>query len=176
MLGNDCFLIQVWMECNPEEPEITAGGGVSEGASCSARKKSLLEARAAQRRRSGSQGPIAEESSHRASPLDSAHGLLEIFLSLRWSNRPISRLAFRSTNRLLRGPSGSRKCGREWGLFAHAPAGSISSMIFFRAMRPRLWKKPSLVSWSARARNSRTHPAPPPVAASGPGASPFGFA
>src|SRR5438445_4486808 len=111
MLRNVYFLIQLSMECNPEEAEITAGGEPFEGVSCSVKKKSLLEAPAAQRRRSGSQGPIAEESSHRACPLDSAHGLLEIFLSLRCSNRPISRLAFPSTNRLLLGPSGSRKCG-----------------------------------------------------------------
>src|SRR5713226_1839562 len=111
MLRNVCFLIQLSMECNPEESEIIAGGEPFEGVSCSVKKKSLPEARAPQPRRLESQGPIAEGSSHRAFPLDSARGLLEIFLSLRWSNRPISRLAFPSTNRLLLGPSGSRKCG-----------------------------------------------------------------
>jgi hypothetical protein len=176
MLRNVCFLIQVWMECNPEESEVTAGGGPSEGVPGSAKKKSSLEAQAAQRRRSGSRGPIAEESSHRACPLDSVHGLPETFWSPRWSNRPISRLAFPRTNRLLRGLSGSRKCGREWEFFAPAPAGLISSMISARAMRPQPWKKSSLVLWFARATNSRTHPAQPPEAASGPGVSPFGFA
>jgi hypothetical protein len=94
MLRNVCFLIQLSMEGNPEEPEITAGGELFEGAPGSAKKKSLPEAWAAQRRRSESQGPIAEGFSHRAFPSDSAHALPEIFSSLRWSNRPISRLVF----------------------------------------------------------------------------------
>src|SRR6266436_3240395 len=143
MLRNVYFLIQLSMECNPEESEIIAGGEPFEGVSCSVKKKSLPEARAAQPRRLESQGPIAEGSSHRAFPLDSARGLPEIFSSLRWLKRPTFRLALLRTNRLLRGHSGSRKCGREWGLFARAPAGLISSMIFFRATRPQLWKKSS---------------------------------
>src|SRR5260370_10658094 len=142
MLGNVRFLIQLSMECNPEESEII-GGEPFEGVSCSVKKKSLPEARAAQPRRLESQGPIAEGSSHRAFPLDSARGLPEIFSSLRWLKRPTSRLALLRTNRLLRGHSGSRKCGRDGGLFTRTPAGLISSMIFFRATRPQLWKKSS---------------------------------
>jgi hypothetical protein len=40
MLRNVCFLIQLSMECNPEESEITAGGAPSEGVPGSAKKKS----------------------------------------------------------------------------------------------------------------------------------------
>jgi hypothetical protein len=39
MLRNVCFLIRLSMEGNPEESEITAGGGPSEEPSGSAKKK-----------------------------------------------------------------------------------------------------------------------------------------
>src|SRR6266853_5300047 len=81
--------------CNREEMPVTAVGGPQEVALVSARKKNLPEARAPRHRRSGNQGPIAEESWRQASPKHSAHALPGIFWSLRSSKRPISRWVFR---------------------------------------------------------------------------------
>src|SRR5216683_760321 len=91
MLCKVFLLIQFSRECNREELRTTAGGGPSEGESCSAEKKRSLEARVPQHPRCESPGPIAGEFSHRASPSDSAHALPGIFSSLQLSDRPISR-------------------------------------------------------------------------------------
>src|SRR5216683_1229717 len=165
------------MECNREEPRTTAGGGPSEWASFSAEKKNSPEAWAAQHPRSESRGPIAEGFSHRASPWDSIHELPGIFSSLPWSKRPISHSVFRRTNRLSRALAGSRKYGREWGLFAPAPAGLIFSTTSTGAKSWPAWNgRISFVTRPVPAPKPHTHRAPLPRAASEPGRSHFAFA
>src|SRR6266436_9604166 len=165
------------MECNREELLLTVGGGPSEKVPHSVVKTRSRDAWEAQHPRFESQGPTAEGFSHQACRSDSAHGLLGISWSLQSSLRPTSRWASPRTNRPLRAPAGSRKCGREWELFAPAPAGSISSKFFSRAKRPSLWKKqPSWASRPLPPPHSQIHLVPPPGAASGPGWSLFGLA
>ena len=177
MLCSVCLLIQFLMECNREELQFTAGGGPPEEAPFSAKKKSSPEARAERHPQSESQGPIVAESWHRASLSDSAHEFPGIFSSLPSSKRPISRSVFPRTNRLLQALAGSRKSCREWGLFAPAPAGWISSIFFSRAPHPPPRRNWFSLAWCfVLALNSQTTPAPPQSAASGPGRSLFGVA
>jgi len=161
------------MECNREELRITAGG-LFEDALTSAKPTNLPEARVARFPPSRNQVPIAEESSHPASPWDSDRGLPGIFWSpLLWI-RPISRSVFQGTIRLSRALAESRKCAQEWGLFARAPGGLISSKISTGALSCPAWKPwISLVLWTSFALKLRKHPAPPLPEASGPGDSRF---
>ena len=164
------------MECNREELRITAGCERPEGVLLSAKKKSSPEARAPQHPQSASPAPIAEEFWHRASLSGSAHALPGISWSPQSSKRPISRSAFPRTNHLSRAPAESRKCAQEQAPSVPAPAGSISSIFFFRAPCPQLWKRWSSARRSVPAPNLQTCPAPPQEAASGPGGSLFGVA
>jgi hypothetical protein len=81
------------MEFNREELRVTTGG-LPERMVFSAKKKSLSEASAGQHPRFGSQDPIAEGFSHRASPSDSAHALPEISSLHQWMKRPTCRSVF----------------------------------------------------------------------------------
>jgi hypothetical protein len=165
------------MESNREELPVTSGGGSFEGALLSPRKRSSPEAWAAQLLRSASPGPIAEGFSHLASQWDSNRALAEIFWSLQPSNRPTSRWVSLGMSRLSRALAGSRKCAREWELFAPAPAGLIFSKTSTGALSRPAWKRrTSWVSRTALASNLRTHPAPRLRVASGPGESSFGLA
>jgi hypothetical protein len=155
---------------------ITAGGPF-EGALFSVERTSSPEAWAAQLPPSANPGPAVEEFSHRAFPWDLAHALPEIFSSLQSWKRPISHSVFRRTNRLSRALAGSRKCGREWGPFAPAPAGLIFSTTSSGARNSPAWKLwISSASRPALASKLRRHPVPPLRAASGPGGSLFGLA
>jgi hypothetical protein len=165
------------MECNREELRLTAGGEPSERALYSAGMKNSPAAAVAQRPRSESQVPIAEGFSHRAFRSDSAHALPGIFWSLPLSKHPTFRSVFLRTNRPSQALAGSRKCGREWGLFVPAPAALISSKFSFHAPRFLPWKNSFSSAWRfVLVPLSRIHPAPPSGAASGPGRSLFGLA
>jgi hypothetical protein len=160
------------MECNLEEElRITAGGQFADGLA-SAKRTNLPEARVAQFPLSRNQGPIAEEFSNRAFPRGSARALPGIFWSLQSSKRPIFRLVFPGMNRLSQALAESRKCAREWELFARAPGGLIFSTTSIGALSCPAWNPwLSLVPQTAFAPKLRKHPAPPLQEASGPGDS-----
>jgi hypothetical protein len=164
------------MKCNRKEPGVMAGGQFAD-ASASAKPTNLAEARVARFPPFRNQAPIAEVFSHPAFPRDSARALPGISWSLQSWKRPTFRLVFRRTNHLSPTLAESRKCGREWGFFARARAGLISSRTSTGAPSCPAWKLwASLAPQMAFAPKRRKHPALPLRVASGPGESRFELA